>query len=258
MRRAVSSVARREPERDVPLAEVHLDVTVAEQPLELTQPLRADEHLLALREERDPGEVAHREAVRVGRDEPHALAGRRDEHSREDRARVVARRGRHDLPEPLRQRAGGHGDGLSFRLGKPREVARRERAHLRPEPAGFDLGLVVADLDRHRLARELRERVDEEARHEHRRPLALDVGRHADADRELEVRAGERDLAVAQRDLHPRQDGQRPGARGDGPVGGADGFGERARSQRNFTAGSSSIEGAPSSSGSGSTRGSII
>ena len=42
--------------------------------------------------------------------------------------------------------------------------------------------------------RELGERVDEEPRDEDRGPLALDVGRHPHADRELEVGARELDL----------------------------------------------------------------
>ena len=76
MRRVVTSVLA-EPERDVALAEEHLDVAVAEQPLHLAQALRADEHLLALGSNAHAGEVAHREPVRVGRDEAQTRPRRR-------------------------------------------------------------------------------------------------------------------------------------------------------------------------------------
>ena len=64
----------RRAEHDLALAQHDFDLAVAGEPLHLGEALRGDEHLLALREHAHALEVAHREPVRVGRDQAQPAA----------------------------------------------------------------------------------------------------------------------------------------------------------------------------------------
>ena len=143
---------------------------------------------------------------------------------------------------PSASGACGDRDRVRPRLGQPREVGRREGAHLGAERPASIFAWSSPDLHRDRRRVELAQGVDEQPGDEHRGPLALDVGRHARPDRELEVGPGELHLAGPKGHLEPGQDRQRAGARGDRTLRRAH-RGRRAcpRSQMNFTLGAPSV-----------------
>ena len=139
---------------------------------------------------------------------------------------VVARGGRDDLPQRLRERLGVDGHRGALRLADPWELVGREQAHSGPCRAGRDAGVVTLDLECHRAGLEARgEPVEELGRHDRLAGL-VDLGGDRDPDREIEVGAHELDLVLPGGHLHAGQHRERAATDGHRSLGGADRFGE--------------------------------
>ena len=142
MRRAVTS-ARDVRNAHLAFAEQDLDLTVAGQPLHLGEALRRDEHLLPLGQHADAAQIAHREPVGVGGNEPEAAGLRRDQHTREDRAQIVFRRGADHLAQRAGERGGLDANPLALARTQPRILLGRLQSQRGREPAAGDVRLVV-------------------------------------------------------------------------------------------------------------------
>ena len=182
------------------LAEDDLDLAglAREQALHLGQALRRHEDLLALLEHAHALQVAQREPVRVGGDEPQPAGRRGEQHAGEDRAGVVARRGRDHLAQRLGERRRLDRHAIRSASGsRGNSVADSVRRVVAKRPASI-LASSSAELDRHRVAVELRARSRENKRAGTTAlpSPSLSAGMR-DPDRELEVGADQLERAGA-------------------------------------------------------------
>jgi hypothetical protein len=95
------------------------------------------------------------------------------------------------LPQGLCKRSRLDPHPAITRLGQPRKLRRRQRPKGGREPAGLDLGVVIGELDRHRVALELAHQLCEQPGRHDSTALAVDLGRNPDTDGQFEVGAHE-------------------------------------------------------------------
>ena len=214
----------RRAERDLALAEHDLDLTVAGEPLHLREALRRDEHLLTLGQHADAAKITHREPVGVGCDESEAAGLRREQHTGEDRSQVVLRRGPNHLSQRTGERRRVDAHTLALTDPEARVLLRGLQAQRRGEAAARDVGLVV-DGDGDGALLELAHDLAEQLRDDGHTGL-VDLRRHPDPVRDLEVGADELDPVGVGGDPEVGQHRERTRATGDGPLHRGDGFGE--------------------------------
>ena len=131
----------------------------------------------------------------------------REQHPGEDRAEIVLRRGPHDLAQRQRERRRVDPHTLAVVRRQPRVVLGRLQAQRRGEPARGDHGLVAGDRDRDRARLELAHDVAQQLRYDRDTGL-LDVGRHLDPVRDLQVGADELEPVTRRRDAEILQNRQ--------------------------------------------------
>ena len=202
---------RPDPEENLSLAEDDLDLAAArEQPLHLTETLRGHQDPLALLQHAHAGEVAECESVGIGGNETQTVRRRGEEHPGQDGPGVVARRCRNHLAQSGREPFGVDADSRVLHLGEARELRSGQRAQRRREPPGFDVGVVVNQLDGDGVTLQLLHDLGQEASRDHHAALAVSLDRHPNPDRQLEIGADDLQFRSGDGDPQTRQHGHRP------------------------------------------------
>ena len=240
MRRVVTSVVPTRNTTSRSASTTSISRLARAEPLHLAQALGRDEHLLALRQHAHALQVAHREPVGVGGDEPQAA--RRDAVS--STPVRIGRASSFDAAGTTWRSASANGAASTrtpapSRLGEAREVGGRQRAQRRAEPARLELGFVVARLHVDTVPASSLRTISENGRAGTTAlPVAVDVGRDRDPDRELEVGADQlerrRRLSVTR---SPDSTGSAPVRDATARWAVATASARVSRSQRNFTRG---------------------
>jgi hypothetical protein len=194
-------LGRSHPEHDLALAEHDLDLShrARQEPLHLTETLGGHQDPLPFLEHAHPLQVAHGETVGVSSHESKTPRRRGEEHSRENRTRVIARRTGHDLPQRLGERGCFDAHSSLGNLEEAWELRRTQRSQRRGEPARFDTRVIVGQLHTDRAGFELVHDLREQARGHDCTPRPLDVRRDPDPDRQLEIGTHELQRPVGQR-----------------------------------------------------------
>ena len=164
-----------------------------------------------------PFQVANREPVRVGRDQAQAAGVRGQQHTGEDRPQIVLRRRAHDLAQRQRERRRVEPHALAVVRRQPRIVLGRLQPQRRREPAGGDHRLVARDGHHHRSGLELAHDVAQHLRDD-RDAGFLDLGRHLDPVRDLQVGADELEAVTRCGDPQILEHWQRASSTRDGAL----------------------------------------
>jgi hypothetical protein len=184
------------------------------------------EHLLPARQHLAVGEVAHGEAVRVGRDHPHAVVVGGDQDAGQHGASIVAARRPHHLAQGLGDRCRRQRHRLRSRLDLLRVVVEAERADRELRAAGADADLLVDDVHLDGPRRQRAHDVgDQPGRHDHG-AVALPADGDGEPDRQLEVGTRHGELVTAHLEAQAGQHGERAGAAGRRPAGGGQRIGQ--------------------------------
>ena len=211
----------------VALAEAHGDLLgPAQEAPQLAQRRRRHQHVLALFEERRPGEVAHGEAVGVGGHQAQPVALGRHVDAGEDRPALLGAGGDDDLAEGIGQGRARQGDAVALGLVEAGELRGGDGAHRELAAAGGDRGLVV--VDRHLDPTRLQDPHDLAGQLGRQHGDAVGVAGHLDrgGDGQVEVAAGEAQLGAPQLEPDARQHGEGATPAGDRAPSGPDGLGE--------------------------------
>ena len=198
-------------ERRLALPQPEVDrVRRGQQPGQLGQCTRRQQHALALGQHRRTDQVADGQPVRIGGHQAQPTGLGSDQDAGQNRPRVVRRGGRDHLSQRLGQRLRVHRQRIAGRLGHTGEVIGGDQPQRELRPPGADLGGVVDDLDLDRTRLERPHDVVEQPGRDHRHPVPRAGHRHGHRDRQLEVGAAEEQLVALQLRPDAGQHGKRP------------------------------------------------
>ena len=197
-------------ERRIALAETQREIAAgADQTLQLDERPAGHDHLLPAAEHLRVGQIAHRQAVRVGGHHAQPVVLRGEQHAGEDRPVVVGARRADHLAQGLAERCRRHGDAVGRRGAQAGVVVDRQGPHAELRATAGDAHVVGGhghlDLAGAQRADDLRR----EACREDHAAVALSADGDPELDRQIEVRAGDRQLVTDELEADARQHRER-------------------------------------------------
>ena len=203
--------ARRQPcvthlEEDRPVVELHPHPDVAGyQARYLLQGPRRHEHTLLAHVHLDALQIALRQPVGIGRDHPQTPTMRHQQHSGQNRARLVMTRRRDNLPQTTHQRRPIHGNGCLTQEGNPREVPRWHGAQRELGSPGTDLQRLIVQFHLDSAEIQRADHIGQQPRLNERRPVLTPAHRDPGRDGQIHVTAGHGKAVTAEFQQYSRQ-----------------------------------------------------
>ena len=214
-------------ERGVPGPETHGELVGGRQdPLQLGQRAMWYEDPLTARQDAPVRKVAHRQAIRVRGDHPHGVVLGGDQHTGDHAAVLVGTRGPHDLAEGVGEVSRRHGHRLGRRIDLRRVVLDVVVPQGELRTASRDRDVVIPGGHLDGAGRQRLDRIGTEPRRHDHRAIADPTNRGGDANRHVQVGAGDRQFVADQFQMQPLQHGERSGPAGGSPAGSRQRLGE--------------------------------
>ncbi len=214
-------------EHGVAGAEADLQLVPAGQhPLELVEGPARHQHLLPAGQHLVLGQVADRQPVRVGGDHAHAVVLGGDQHAGEHRAGIVRAGRPHHLAQRLGDIARRQRHRVDRRLPLHRVVVEPEWPDRELRASGADADLLVAQRHLDGAGRERAHDVGGQPGRHDDGAVALTADGDGEADRQLEVGAGDGQLVTTDLQAQARQHRERSRPARRRPPGSRQGVGE--------------------------------
>ncbi len=172
-------------------------------------------------------EIAEREPVRVGGDQPQASLRRHHEHPRQlRRSRVFHEGGPDDLAEPVGENGSGDLDPFLFRNSEPGDLRAESDPNDELGPAGGEAHVFVAGDDGHSAGLEGSHYVHDQAGRHESRAVGLAQDLTTSLDDEIWIGPAYFQLVPAESELQPGDAEARPGTSACRPRRGYEGLEE--------------------------------